>query len=367
MKCLTDAQIQMVADGEASEVLRDHAKTCGACGARVRERAGVMASVAQTLDVRAALPQPLIHRLDRALAASSGGGATRLRRDGASDGRWRRAAWSAAAVALATLVAVLFVAPMVRGPATVLSASEILAASARSLARPIAAGVELLEYEAVLDGAPRDMMPGYPDGAYHVKQAIDHGVPGRFRMSTYTPDGQLLSSVSQDPTRATRVMAIRVDDQAFRFEFTIPAHTTLNLLDFERMHMQASVAMMQASGNQHVQVIDSPAGRQYRIEVPRIGGSTSGMVWDLTEAQILIDATDYHVVEFAVKGSVLKQPYSVSYRLIDRQIKAQASAGDFDVPADPGAISLHGEGNVIPASDAMLLVLRELAKSKQGR
>ena len=34
--------------------------------------------------------------------------------------------------------------------------------------------------------------------------------------------------------------------------------------------MQASIAMMQASGNQLLETIDGPNGKLYRIEVPRV-------------------------------------------------------------------------------------------------
>ena len=81
--------------------------------------------------------------------------------------------------------------------------------------------------------------------------------------------------------------------------------------EIERLHMQASVAMMQASGNQQLQVIESQSGRQYRIEVPHVSAETPGAMWDLAEAQVVIDAGDYHIVEFAVKGTFMKQPYSV--------------------------------------------------------
>ena len=41
------------------------------------------------------------------------------------------------------------------------------------LAQP-ATGVELLEYELIVDGIPKELMDGHENGAYHVRQAIDH-------------------------------------------------------------------------------------------------------------------------------------------------------------------------------------------------
>jgi hypothetical protein len=179
-----------------------------------------------------------------------------------------------------------------------------------------------------------------------------------------------VSSIAQDPAANRRVMTIRIDDQPYRLEFSLPESLALTPPEMERLHMEASVAMMQASGNQLLQVIDTNAGRQYRIEVPRVDAdATTNAMWDLAEAKVLIDASDYHIVEFAVKGTFLKQPYSVSYRLIRRVIAEQGkvSAGDFAVPADARAIEIRGEGSAIPVRDALVVALRELAKARTAR
>ena len=185
----------------------------------------------------------------------------------------------------ATLLAVLFVAPIVKGPATV-SAAEILAKSANLLAAQPTTGVEVLEYELALDGVPREMMPDHADGVYHVKQVIDHDATGRYLLATYGPDGQLLSSVAQDPATRRRVVALLVDDQPYRFEFNVPDSVALSLPEMERLHMQASVAMMQASGDKQ------PAGGRHagRPPIPHPGAArqraqTPTAVWDLAEAR----------------------------------------------------------------------------------
>ena len=139
--------------------VRAHAASCAGCAARLEKRqdgdrrcsAGAGHSSTDGLDAAAT------GRTGRRVLLAA-------RRDPAArrqprlPSRWRRAAWSGAAVAVATLVVVLFVVPMVKGPATV-SAAEILAKSANRLAQTASAGVELLEYELVLDGVPREMMP----------------------------------------------------------------------------------------------------------------------------------------------------------------------------------------------------------------
>ena len=366
MKCLNDAQIQAVVDHEADDSLREHAASCGRCGDRVRTRGALAAAVAQAINEPAGLPAGVSHRVQQALSRESSPGATRLRA-GATRRPSRRAWWSVGAVAAATLIAVVFVAPMVKGPATV-SASEILAKSANRLAERITAGVESLEYELTLDGVMREMMPDHQNGSYRMKQVIDHDIAGHYLVATYDPDGRLLSSLVQDPANNRRVVSVRLEDTSYRFEFTLPENLMMSPPEIERLHMQASVAMMQASGNQQLQVIESQSGRQYRIEVPHVSAETPGAMWDLAEAQVVIDAGDYHIVEFAVKGTFMKQPYSVSYRLIDRTVTdgSVLGAGAFDLAQDPLAITIKGSGTAIPARDVLVAALGELARVKQA-
>jgi hypothetical protein len=365
MNCCNDAEIQSIVDGEAADAVRAHLASCERCQVRVRERETVMQAIRQAMMPRAELSPDVSQRVERALADGSTSGATRLRERRGE--RWpspRRTIWSAAALAVATLVVVVFVAPNVKGPASV-SAAEILAKSATQLAASATTGIEVLEYDLALDGVPREMMPDHADGTYRVKQIIDHDANGRYLVATYGPDGQLLSSVAQDPVTRRRVVAVQIDDQPYRFEFSVPDRVTLSLPEMERMHMQASVAMMQASGDKSFQVIDTPAGRRYRIHVPQVSAETSTAMWDLIEAEVVVDASDYHIIEFAVKGTFLKQPYSVSYRLIARTLNARVTADAFEVPRDPRTIEIDGEGSAIPARDVLVASLREYARMKR--
>jgi hypothetical protein len=383
MACLTHDQIQALADGEADAVLQQHAASCARCADRVRERQAVVAAMRDSLTADAALPHQLTQRVEAALTAapnpspfgstaaaratSGRVGATRLRSGGREPSR-RRAFWSAAGAVAATLIAVLFIAPLMKGPTTV-SASEILAASANRLAESPTTGVEALEYELVLDGVPREMMPDQKDGTYRVKQLFDHGTKGRYHFTLYGPDGQIESSIAQDPVNGRRTMLLRMDDRLYRFDFTLPANAPLSLPEIERLHMQASVAMMQASGDQLLQTVTTADGPAYRIDVPRVEVKATNAVWDLSEAHALIDASDYRVLELAVKGSFLKQPYSISFRLLRRDVNSGADvpASDFEIPDTPDAVRFQGEGSAIPARDAFFAVLREVAKSRQER
>jgi hypothetical protein len=364
MTCLTDAQIQAAADREASDDLRQHLTSCAACRERVRTRDAAMANLADALDVDVPVPARLRRRIDTALASPSTLGATRLRTDGPPRSR-RRAFWSAALATAATLVAVLFVAPLLRDADTV-SASEILAASAHQLGTP-ATGIEVLEYQLVIDGIPKDMMPDHANGTYRVWQAIDHDTPGRFRFASYGSDGRMISSIAQDPGKHRRTMFVRLENQPYRFDVTLPSKTPLSLPELERLHMEATITMMQASGNQLLQIVDTPGGRQYRIEVDHPAAETVSPMWDLRRAHVVVTAADYRVVEFAATGTLLKQPYSVSYKLLRRTTAAALEPEAFEVPAERGEIRFSGDGSAVPARDAMVLALRELARLKNQR
>jgi hypothetical protein len=373
MTCLNDSHIQALADGEGSEEMRAHAASCVGCGARLRDRVAAMRDIEDALAAAGPIPPVLERAVTFGLKAEATRGATRLlpRESGSfrlqAEGRpgW---VYGGLGVAAATLIAVLVVAPMLRTRDATLSAAAILARSASQLSAPVTGGVELLEYELILDGVPKAMMPDGADGTYHVKQAIDHSVRGRFRFASYGPDGGMLTSIAQDPQANRRVMAFTVDGQPYRFEVSLPSQDAgLSLPEMERLHMEASITMMQASGNQLVETIDGPFGKLYRIEVPRASGPGTSPVWDLTEARVLIDARDYRVTEFAVRGSFLRQAYSLSYKLISHSVVGSVPAGTFAVPAQPGEIVIAGDGSQVPSHDVVMLSLRELTRLKQGR
>jgi hypothetical protein len=366
MKCLDDAQVQALVDNEAVDDVRAHAASCAGCAARLEKRRTMIDAALLALNIPAPMPSTLRPRIEQAVVFSSPRGATRLRETGELPSRWRRAAWGGAAVAVATLVVVLFVVPMVKGPATV-SAAEILAKSATRLAQTAGAGIELLEYELVLDGMPREMMPDRSNGTYRVSQVIDHDSPGHFRYSSFAPDGRLLTSIAQDPVTRQRVSLIRVDDQRYRFEFAVPAGNIPSLPEIERLHMQATVAMMQASGQQVLQTVDTAEGPLYRIQVPEVSAVKTSAMWDLSRAEVLIDARDFRVMEFSARGTFLEQPYSMSYRLISRAIVRTVQPDVFAVPAEPGEIVIAGDGTAIPATDVVFAALRELARAKGVR
>ncbi len=364
MTCLNDSHIQALADGEASPADLSHAAACVSCAERVRERERTMAAIRQSIDIPAVMPASLAGTVEDGFRLpGTRGGATRLR-DVPTPRRW---VYSGLAVAAATLGAVVFVTPIVKRPDATASAAEILAKSASQLSA-VTAGIETLEYEMVLEGMPKEMLPDHENGRYTVSQAIDHNVPGRFRFATYAADGRMLTSLAEDPLQHRRVMAFSVEGQPYRFDVTLPSGpANMSLPEMQRLHMEATITMMRANGQQLLETVDGPAGRHYRIEVPGTSSAGTNPVWDLSEARVLIDARDYRVTEFAVRGTFLKQPYSMSYRLISHGVAVNLPADAFVVPAQPGEIVIDGEGTSVPTHDIVVLALRELTKMKQGR
>jgi hypothetical protein len=359
--CLNEERIQALADGEGDAADRAHAAACAACGARLRDRAALMASIEATLNPPVGLPSEF--RL------KDTSGATRLRsisgesRQAEGSRRW---IYTAAALA-AALAGVLFIVPAVRKSDATVSASEILAKSATRLSA-VTRGVEVLEYELVLGGVPKEMIPDQVDGTYRIWQAIDHDVPGRFRFASYAADGRMFSSIAEDPIAKRRVTAFTSEGQAYRFDVTLPAGPrNLSLPEIQRLHMEATIAMMQASGNTLVETIAGPNGPLYRIEVPRVTAPGTNPVWDLTEARVVIDPRDYSVVECAVQGSLLKSPYSMSYKLLRHVVGATLQPDAFSVPPQAGEIVVTGEGSAVAAHDVVVLALRALAQAKQAR
>jgi ABC-2 type transport system ATP-binding protein len=362
MKCLNDAQIQAIVDREASPDAVTHAAACRRCEDRVRQFETRASAAERAIAEPAAVPAALAARVREAVdegahlrsresIRSDGGqaaarGATRLRHLPAHRPLWLRAGWSTVAVAALAIVAFVFVIPSIRGPQAV-SAAGILAESANRLSQVPASGIELREYELTLDGVPRELNPDHPDGVYRIRQAIDHGKAGRFRFASYTSDGKVLTSIAQDPVTRTRVSLMRVDDQYYRFEFIIPPSDVPSLPEIERLHMEASIKMMQATGQHMLQEIERGGRKLYLIEVPQVNTTNDKAVWDLTHARVLVDAADFRVTEFQASGTFLKQPYSVSYKLISHLFAATVNA-DASTPSQPSGIVLSGDGPTLP-------------------
>lgn len=352
MSCLSDARIQAVADGEATQSEVDHVRTCSSCRARVNETQADIREFAREMSSIAvpAMPAPR-----SGPSTTLGAGATTLREQ-PSTAR-TRPKWMLVGGAMAAAILILFVVFPSIDPRTRLNASEILNRSLETLA---GRGVELLKYELSID-APR--VAASQNGAFVVEQLIDHE-SGRWRFSRFAADGTLVSALAEDPTAGRRDAVIVDGGRTYRFAFTLGAGEEVPLWDLERRYAEAMIRLIQVSSAQ-VGTAAGPSGEtQYVVELPDGGSGTGSPIFDLTRARVVVDATDFHIVEFSAAGRAVGEQVSVGYRLIEHSAWDSPPADvTFDLPAaDGGAIVMQGEGTKHIAADFLSLLLREVAR-----
>jgi hypothetical protein len=358
MSCLNDARIQAVADGEATQSEVDHLQTCSACRTRVNEAQADVREFAQQMS-SVSVPPMLGARVASAAARDASpqrAGATTLREPAS---KRVRPAWIIVGSAMAAAILILFVIFPSFDPRTRLNAAEILNRSLETLA---GTGVEMLKYELSID-APRTLPT--QNGTFVVEQLIDHDT-GRWRFSRVAADGTLVSALAEDPAAGRREAMIVEGGRTFRFMFTLGAGEEVPLWDLERRYAEAMIRLIQVS-RAEVGIATGPSGeKQYVVELPDDGSRTGSPLFDLNRARVVVDATDFHIVEFSAAGSAVGEQVSVGYRLIEHRVWDSAPADvTFDLPAvDGGAIVLQGDGTKHIAADFLSLLLREVAAGR---
>ena len=85
--------------------------------------------------------------------------------------------------------------------------------------------------------------------------------------------------------------------------------------------------MMQATSDQKLTTIDAPGGKQYVIQIPTVTPAGGASMVDLYQARVVIDGNDFGIRELEASGTMFKQPYNVSFKLIRRAVRPAA-----DVP-----------------------------------
>ncbi len=369
MACLSDVDVQSLADDEGTAASRAHVATCSRCRARVDERRREMASLAALVASEASITPAFDARVRDAVLFSqhatpartvvaSGDpvrGATMLRAT-AAPASWRRVGWVSALATAAGIALVVFLVLPRFGAPTSLSASEILGRSLQTLSS--SHGIESLEYELSLAGAG--------DGPHRIEQLIDHDHPHRYRLANYGADGVLRSALSQDPITGRRAEFIRVDGRNYIVSMTSMRNPVLSLPQIAQAQMEVTIAMMQASADQNLSIVESPEGRQYVIQMPAVTSNAAAGMIDLYQARAVIDARDFRMVEFQASGALLKQPYSLSFKLLRRTVRqaSEVPADEFAIHPGPGDVVLEGEATTDPVSDVITTVLRELGRLK---
>jgi hypothetical protein len=352
MRCLSDAELQAFADGELPEPLAAHIPQCSACSAGVERLRRDSARLAAAINGAADLSLPARARIRGAINSSrSSRGATALR-PWPSGRAWRqRALVSACATAAVVALVVFGVLPRVDAPTT-LSASEVLSRSLQTLSR--ANGIEFLEYRLDVDGVAQ--------GAWRIEQLIDHARPTRYRIALYTTDGVLQSALSQNPQRGQRSQLVRIDDRNYIVDIEPVAREVLSLPQMGQALIEAAITMMQASANQHFTVQE----HRYVIEIPPVTPLNAAATLDLHRARTVVNSADFRIEEFEAAGALLKQPFSVSFKLLRQEIWGSEGVPDsaFDIPRGTNDVVLQGEEADEPMRELLTTLVRQLSGGK---
>lgn len=357
-RCLSDTRIRAVADDEATELERGHVETCAECQARLRvahrandELTAIATSVAVPASLRAGVARAVTGR-DRA-------GATTLRDMAAPP--WRSPLWLTAGAVAAAVAAVVFVLPPLDAPRA-LSAAEILDRSLQTLSP--ATGTELRDFDLELQ-LPR--MASMQNGKYRIEQLLDHETPGRYRIVRYASNGELLDAISEEPATGTRTVIMRVDGQPVAFRFTIERAHAAPLRDLERHHVEAMIRVLQAAAGQSVHEVDVAGGKRYVVELPHVTDAGASGLWELGRARVVVDASDFQILELTAAGSYMGESFSVSFRLRSRHVRpsAEVTPDQFELPSDAAVVTIEGAGTEDVGHDVLVTALRELVRSKQ--
>ena len=349
MGCLTDVEVQAIVDGEATDQSREHAAACLRCQQRIDERRDAMREIASAVNTIGDVPAVLETRVRRAVtSAPSVRGSTVLRRT-PGPSSWRRASWiSAAATAAVVALFVFYILPRFGAP-TRLSAAQVLERSLQTLANTT--GVESLDYELTIDGAA--------GGPFRIRQLIDRANPNHYRIASYGADGRLRSAISQDPARRQRTQVIQVDGRNYFVRIDGIDQPVPSLPQMAQALMESVIGMMQATADPTLIMQNGPTGPEYVVETPQAAPRGPAATLNLSHARAVIGADDFRIHEFEGSGSLLKQPFSVSFRLIEQRI-VDASMADFALEPGPDDVVLNGLPGDGPIEELLTTIVRAM-------
>lgn len=359
MRCLTDAELQTLADGEASQrraaEMADHIATCARCRTQLEGVRRTTASLSELMDRVDVAPGPLGARIRQTIAGDRVRGATTLRGPIAAP-PWRRRVGVASAIATPIAVAlfVFVVLPRLDAPTT-LSAAQILGRSLQTLSAT--QGVELLEYEVVCDDIAH--------GTWRIEQLIDHERPTHFRVAAYG-GGVLQLALSQDPVRQRRSQLVHSDDRNYIVNVGSVPNPILSLPQMMQALVETAVTMMQVTSDQKLTVVDGPNGRQYVIEIPAVTPAQTATTLELHRGRAVVDAGEFRIREIEVAGSLLRQPFAVSFKLIRRTVRPASAVqpAEFEIRPGPDDVVLEGTAAEEPIVELVNTILRELARAR---
>jgi hypothetical protein len=359
-RCLTDDQLQAVADHEAPSVDVSHTEQCQQCAERLAARARLIARVEEGIG-NDALPQDSRGAILAQLARTTAAGATTLR----PEPGMRRWAWAIPLAAAAVIALFVSVIPGIDRQTTV-SAAEILGRSRSALAAQTK-GIEVLSYDLQLTGVLADLVPAEQSGRFTVQEIIDHDHEGRYRILKLTAAGQVVGGAADDPLRGTRARYMRAKGRGYLLRFQGAAPTALSIPALKRTALQTFIGFMQASSTQTLREVQRGADACYQIDIPG-GAMAGGTLVALDSARAVVAVADSRLVEFSAAGRIADRPFMIEFALLAQDHRPGDSAldEDFDIAAQPGDVVLEGDASQNPVWDVVMRALRAIPPEAAG-
>jgi hypothetical protein len=352
--CLTDIELQGLADGELPAERTAHVESCASCRERLEERRAALGAFRELMD-GAPVPLGLGGRVMASVArAGRAAGATTLR-PGVAAPRWPRRL-ALATVAAGVVILVVFALLPRLGAPTQLSASEVIGRSLQALDQ--VSGVERLEYDLRYEGFHSDLLGGEEEQALVIRQTIDHDT-GRFLIAKYATNGRLVAGIAEDPVARVRTMIVATNGRRYVAKLRLGDGPHISIPVAVRTVLRTWLAFVQASGSRNLTLATTDQGGQFIVQAPQVPGDSGG-VWGLEGARIVIDARDYHLVSLDTRGHLFGSPYHVTFLLRHRQVDASAPDSDFVLPGEPGDLVLEGDATDNPFWDVGMAALRRL-------
>jgi hypothetical protein len=359
-RCLTDVELQAIADHEAPPVHVTHIETCQPCAERLAARDRLIARVENAAGIGELAPATRRTMLAQ-LGRSAASGATTLR-PVRRVRRWASAIPLAAAAAVALFV---YVIPGIDRQTTV-SAAEILGRSRSALTAPTS-GIEVLTYNLEVSGVLADLIPEEQSGRFTVQERVDHDHEGRYRIVKLTSNGQIVGGAADDPLRGTRTRYVRANGRGYLLKFDGAAPTAFSIPALKRTALQTFIGFMQASTTQTLREVQRGADACYQIDIPG-SAMVGGSLLALDSARAVVTVTDARLVEFSASGRIADQPFMIDFALLTQDLRSgdSAEATDFDIAAQPGDVILEGDASQNPVWDVVTRALRAIPPEPAG-
>jgi hypothetical protein len=360
MRCLTDVELQALADGEAgtrdASEMTAHLAGCSRCRDKVDEIRQQIAAIAVLLESVGDMPAASEASVRQAVTSTRPVRGSTALRGPVSAISWRRTGVMSALATAAVIAVVVFgILPRFGAP-TSLSAAQILGRSLQTLSST--QGIELLDYDLVVDGVAH--------GSWRIEQLIDHERPTHYRVAAYDADGVLHAAFSQDPLRQRRSQLVRADDRNYIVNVGSIPNVVLSLPQMAQALAETAITMMQATSDQKLTIVEDAGGRQYVIEIPPPAATATAATLELHRARSVVDGTDFRIREFAAAGTLLRQPFSVSFTLIRRTVRpsSEVRPSEFDIQPGPDDVVLEGVASDEPVGELLGTILRELRRAR---